>query len=170
MVVHFRVRAELRARAKSLVILKELSLQHAQAVELREQTPGSFADRPDRIVRMFGLPSGKILLRAREIQVVKPQESVVQRRVGVRIRCNRGTSPRLQSQDHAQGRHRTEDHFAKLREIWHHMNPSCFITVGFPDNATLLSFTPCFDATIPGSVCHIPVICQGGGPSFPQWI
>ena len=119
---------------------------------------------------MFGLPSGKILLRAREIQVVKPQESVVQRRVGVRIRYNRGTSPRLQSQDHAQGRHRTEDHFAKLREIWHHMNPSCFIIVGFPDNATLLSFTPCFDATIPGSVCHIPVICQGGGPSFPQWI
>src|SRR5579863_4377255 len=78
MFMHGGIGAELGARAKGLVVLVELRLQYAQAIELGEKTSGGLADRPDRIVRVLRLPRGEILLRAGEIQVIEPKESVIQ--------------------------------------------------------------------------------------------
>src|SRR5258708_6094567 len=107
--VYVLVRAKLRAGEERFVVLVELAFQHAQAVEFREKQSSRLADWSHRIVGMLGLPCGKILLRAGEIQIVETHESMVQRGAHSGIWCIRGGVRCVRTRDQQQGCYHTED-------------------------------------------------------------
>src|SRR5258708_17115872 len=109
MLVYVLVRAKFRAGEERFVVLIGLAFQHAKAVEFREKQSSSLADWSHRIVGMLSLPCGKILLRAREIQVVETHESMVQRGAHSGIWRIRGGVRSVRTPGQQQGCYHTED-------------------------------------------------------------
>src|SRR5215472_6579474 len=73
--IHFRTIIE------RCIVLVELRLEHTQPIEFRKQIPRRFAHWSNWVLWMFFLPRREFVLRTREVEVIEPGKSTIERRV-----------------------------------------------------------------------------------------